>query len=1049
MSESRVFSIPSGCPFLPTLVDALFSDILFGSFAADPAALADATIYLPTRRAARALATLIAERCGRAVLLPRIVPLGEADEAEFDLIGTAGDDPSLEAARVLAPPIPPVERRLILTRLVQRWSKEVDRNLLRLGPGIPFLVPASPADAVNLAGDLEALMDSLATEDIPWDDLASAVEADYSKYFELTLRFVRIAAEAWPKILAERNASDPARRRNALVLAEAERLLRDRPSRPMIAAGSTGSVPATAALLAAIARLPNGAVVLPGVDLDLDEPSWRMIGGTTDGDADPVHGHPQAMLHRLLDRHLLMDRAALRVHGHADERAKARSRLLSEALRPADSTDSWSTLDGAERSSLAENGCEGLALVDATDEREEALAAAIALREALDEPGRTAALVTPDRSLATRVAAELARWDIAVDDSAGVALAETAAGRLARLAAETAADDLRPIRLLALLAHPRLRLGWPRETLERAAAALEIGVMRGPAPGTGWAGLRETLVARRALTSRHAPRPLKRLARTDWDLAQECLDRLERAFAGFAPQGEGAELDLAALADRHRAVIEALTAAPNGEGAADEDGSGEALSALFDDLALSNAGGIEGRFVDYPAFFATLARQRTLNPASRAAHRRVKILGLLEARLLTVDRIVLGGLDEGIWPPRTETDAFLNRPMRARIGLSPPERRIGQTAHDFVQLLGCADVVITRAQKRNGSPMVPSRFLQRIKSFVGTERWEALVKAGARYRALARVLETPQSARLLPRPAPKPDPALFPRSLSVTEIETLVRDPYSIFARHVLKLDALEPIAGEPGAADRGTIIHDVVGGFAQTYPEALPDHALEDLLARGLRAFERIERAFPQIHAVWWPRFERLAGAFVDWEEERRPSIARVHAERSGAMPIALSDGSLFTLRARADRIEERIDGTFAVIDFKTGQPPGIREVFAGFSPQLTLEAVMLMEGAFAGLPAAALTPDLLYVHTSGGKRPLRPRPLEPGRGEERSLSEIVAHHRHRFIELIEGFALGRTPYMSRPFPKFARRFSEYDHLARVKEWTLANAPGEDGAPS
>ena len=375
----------------------------------------------------------------------------------------------------------------------------------------------------------------------------------------------------------------------------------------------------------------------------------------------------------------------------------------------------------------------------------------------------------------------------------------------------------------------------------------------------------------------------------------------------FAPQGEGAELDLAALADRHRAVIEALTAAPNGEGAADEDGSAEALSALFDDLALSNAGGIEGRFVDYPAFFATLARQRTLNPASRAAHRRVKILGLLEARLLTVDRIVLGGLDEGIWPPRTETDAFLNRPMRARIGLSPPERRIGQTAHDFVQLLGCADVVITRAQKRNGSPMVPSRFLQRIKAFVGTERWEALVKAGARYRALARVLETPQSARLLPRPAPKPDPALFPRSLSVTEIETLVRDPYSIFARHILKLDALEPIAGEPGAADRGThhsrrrrrLRADLSRGAAR--PRA----------RRSSRAgLARLRTDRTGFSARFTPCGGRASSGLrepsSDWEEERRPSIARVHAERSGAMPIALSDGSLFTLRARADRIEE-----------------------------------------------------------------------------------------------------------------------------------------------
>jgi ATP-dependent helicase/nuclease subunit B len=409
---------------------------------------------------------------------------------------------------------------------------------------------------------------------------------------------------------------------------------------------------------------------------------------------------------------------------------------------------------------------------------------------------------------------------------------------------------------------------------------------------------------------------------------------------------------------------------------------------------------------------------------------------------------VLGGLDEGVWPPRTTTDAFLNRPMRARIGLAPPERRIGQTAHDFVQALGTRDVIITRAQKRDGSPMVPSRFLQRLKAFTGHAIWERMVKAGERYRRLARTLDTPRPAPPLPRPAPRPDPALFPRSLSVTEIETLVRDPYAIFARHILKLDALEPIAGAPGAAERGTIIHDVLGGFAQHYPKALPAHALEDLLARGQEAFARIEQAFPELYAEWWPRFTRLATAFVVWEQERRADLAEVYPERSGALPITLPDGSVFTLRARADRIERLRDGRYTIIDFKTGQPPGQREVFAGFSPQLTLEAAMLMKGAFKDLPAATETPELLYVHTSGGRTPLNPRRLETPRGETRTVADLVEEHRRRFEGMIARFASGEAAFMSRPFAKYARRYSDYDHLARVKEWSLAGpGSGEDGA--
>jgi ATP-dependent helicase/nuclease subunit B len=380
------------------------------------------------------------------------------------------------------------------------------------------------------------------------------------------------------------------------------------------------------------------------------------------------------------------------------------------------------------------------------------------------------------------------------------------------------------------------------------------------------------------------------------------------------------------------------------------------------------------------------------------------------------------------------------------VGLAPPERRIGQTAHDFVQALGTRDVVITRAHKRDGSPMVPSRFLQRLKAFTGKDVWAEITKAGDRYRRLARHLDTPAPAPPLARPRPKPDPALFPRTLSVTEIETLVRDPYSIFARHVLKLDALDPIAVGPSAADRGTIIHDVLGGFAQAYPKALPAHALEDLLARGTEAFADIAAAFPELYAEWWPRFQRLATDFVVWEQARRPDLVQVYAERSGSLPIPLPDGSVFTLRARADRIEHRRDGGFTIIDFKTGQPPGLREVYAGFSPQLTLEAVMLMRGAFKGLPAATETPDLVYIHTTGGREPIKPRPIKPGRDEERSVPEIVEEHRRRFEGMIVRFAKGEAAYVSRPFPKYARRFSEYDHLARVKEWSLASAGGGEG---
>ncbi|HVL74113.1 MAG TPA: double-strand break repair protein AddB [Beijerinckiaceae bacterium] len=1023
----RVFTVPAAVPFLPTLAAALADGTLLDGLKVEDEALADATIFLPTRRAARALSAVLAERAGgRPRLMPRIVPLGEADEAEFDLAARAD-----EGADVLPPPIPPLERRLVLARLVQAWVASVRRADLDLPGDGPLLVPSSPADAVALAADLEALMDAFATEGVPWSDLGKAVDGDFSRFFELTQRFVAIAAEHWPDILKARGASDPARRRIALIEAEAARLARERPQAPIIAAGSTGSVPATARLLAAIAALPNGAVVLPGLDLDLDEQGWTAIGQAADGDL--VHGHPQATMRRLLDAHLRLARGEVRVLGAAEPAGAARARVLSQALRPAETTDRWSALDPDERAALAEAGCAGLKLVEAADERDEALAAAIAIRETLAEPGHTVALVTPDRGLAVRVAAELARWDIVAEDSAGCALADTPAGRLARLAAEAATKNFDAGSVLALLAHPAVRLGLEREAVERAAQALELGVLRGPEPGPGLEGIEEALKTRREETDWRTPRPARRLTAADWEAAADLVRRLGEAFAGFA-RTDG-EVDLIALAGLHQAAVERLRDGPAAED--DPEDGQAALDALFDELALADAGGVAGRFSDYPDFFRALAAGKVL-PPTRSGHPRVQILGPLEARLLTFDRVVLGGLDEGVWPPTARTDAFLNRPMRAQLGLSPPERRIGQSAHDFAQLLGTADAVVTRAAKRGNAPTVPSRFLQRLKAFVGKPAWEAVAASGERFRRLARLLDTPPPGRPCPRPVPKPDPGRFPRRLSVTAIETLVRDPYSIFARHVLGLEALDAVAESPGAADRGMIVHKVLEEFGRAFPDALPPDARERLLALGREAFAPLQAAYPELFAAWWPRFERIAEAFLGWEAERRPGIAQVLAERKGELTIPLPDGGAFLLTARADRIEARRDGGFTLVDFKTGTTPSAKEVFAGFSPQLTLEAAILLAGGFEGLRATE-TPDLLYVRVTGGRTPLEPRPVEPQKDETRTVAALVPEHRAKLEALLARYVRGEIGYMSRPFPKYQRRYSEFDHLARVKEWSLA----------
>ena len=1041
MSESHLFTIGRGAPFLPTLADALLDGRLVGDLGSDPLALAGVTLFLPTRRAARALGSVLAERLGPAALLPRMVPLGEADEAELDLAA----EPLLEnGPDPFSAPMPPLERRLILARLVQKWADTVDRKLLPLDAEVPFLVPSSPADAVGLAADLEELMDALTVEGLPWSEIGSAVEAEYSRYFGLTLDFVRIAAENWPGILAERSLSDPVSRARSLILAEARRLARDRPSDPVVVAGSTGSVPATAKLIAAVAGLRRGAVVLPGLDRDLDAAGWDAIETGDLFEREIAHGHPQAVLHRLLGPgNLNLKREAVTELGASDVHAVARAKLLSQALRPAETTDAWARLDMTERDRIAALGLEGLAVVEAADEREEALAAAIALRETLERPGATAALVTPDRGLAARVAAELARWGIVAEDSAGTALAQSSAGRLARLAAELAADLIReqgdaiPARLIALLSHPLVRLGLPRSDVVRGAAALEIGVLRGLAPRPGFDGIRAALAEQRAAPPERQPRAKRRLGDIDWDLAADLLTRLEVAFGAFPGAGEGGECNLVAVAGRHRAACDWLTEGPEGE-EVPADASLACLDALFDDLELADPDLLPGRFDDYPAFFTALARDRTVPCAGASPHPRLRILGLLEARLLDADRVVLGGLDEGVWPAKTVTDAFLNRPMRGRVGLDPPERRIGQMAHDFVQGLGSRDAVITRSAKREGAPTVPSRLLQRVRAFVGEARWAGALVAGRRCLGYAAAIDTLPPQPRLTQPKPRPDPALFPRSLSVTEIETLVRDPYSIFARHVLGLDPLDPLAAQPGASDRGSMVHDIFSEFSHAYPEQLPARAAEHLFGIATNIFGEIADAYPELYAEWWPRYERMSAAYLPWEAERRAGLRRVHPEIYGRWEIPMGRET-FTLRARADRIESRADGSACIVDFKTGAPPTSREIFAGFSPQLTLEAAMLMAGAFPGFRRTDRVPDLLYVHASGGRKAFTPVPVKPPRGDVRSVEAIVAEHAERLRGLVARFMTGEAAYVSRPYPKYARDYGSYDHLARVLEWSLA----------
>ncbi|QIB33779.1 double-strand break repair protein AddB [Ancylobacter pratisalsi] len=1009
----RLFTIPASAPFLDTLADALLDGRLIEGFAprADPLALASATVFLPTRRAGRLFAEALRKRApSGVVLLPRIVPVGDVDEEALAFADSFVDPPEA---------VPAMTRRLALAHLIGRW-----RSLLRDDDGL-MAVAAGPGAEIALADALAHLIDEMAAQQVPWDRLDVLVPGQHDLYWDMALSFLKIAREFWPAELAQLGRVDASVRRDNLIAAEAGRLAGGGHVGPVIAAGSTGSMPATARLLGTVARLPRGCVVLPGLDQVLDEASWSTLTGDDGG----APSHPQYGLALLMQQQMGISRDA--VMALAAPAAHGREILLSEALRPVESTDAWASLGERLAPEAIERALADVSVIEADDAREEALAIAAALRESLERPEGNAALISPDRDLARRVAAELLRFGVRIDDTAGEPLSESVPGRFARLIVNVCDEALAPVPLVAFMRHSLARFGLDRKTLDAAADVLELMVLRGPRPAGGAQGLIAAVDAfgRKRL---HHSDPRAAIDETARERAADLAARIADALAPLLALSKG-EHPFAALVEAHCEAITRAWRPPEGDEET-ETGAGEGADAIalaelaraFEEMAEAASEASAMSLAHYAAALPLLLADRPVRPPMEP-EARLRILGPLEARLVSVDRVVLAGLVEDTWPASVRTDPWLSRPMRAALGLEAPERRVGLSAHDFAQGCGARELILSRPRKLGGAPTVPSRFLQRLAAVCGDERWQAALMRGDRFRRLAALIDKDPPAPRLTRPAPAPRPELRPRKLSVTEIETWLRDPYTIYARHVLKLRPLDLLDEEPGAAERGTAIHDALGAFAQAFPEGLPESAEDRLLALGREAFAPLQ-AFPAEHALWWARFERLVGRYIAWERTRRPVLKRVHAEISGA--LVLAEGR-FKLTGKADRIEQLSSGGLAIVDFKTGAVPSPKQVKTGLSPQLPLEAAMAAAGGFGDIPAEEAA-ALAYVH-------LGTRALKEGSAvlKEHTAAELASEARNQLEKLVLAFEDEARGYVSLHSPMFRGRFGDYDHLARVREWS------------
>ena len=996
----KVWTIPPGMDFLKALAETLAAAT---DLKTNPAALADALIYVPNRRSARALALALYEASGgQPILPPDIRALGDLETEE----PPSGAE---EALTDLGPPLSAAKRLGALARLVMKFY---DAS----GIALP------PASALAAARELGRLLDSAAlSEDVDWSVLPDLVEdVDLASHWADSVRFLEIVTREWPNWLAENNATEPFARRRIVAEAIARALRQQTPKGLFVIAGSTGATPASRALMQAACELDGGLVVLPGLDHDASADAWLAILDAPD--------HPQhALAGTMAELGLTPERIPNWPSADEDAKPAARRRLIHESLAPASQTADWlarlKELSGENsEAEFAELALDGLSIVEAEDGAQEALMAALALRETLETEGRTAALVTPDAEIARQVAAILKRWGIETAPSGGVPLSRTAAGSFLLLALNWICDTGHPVALAALLKHDFMTAS------EDGLVALEVSFLRGT---RRWGDIADL----------HAYIPAQTEAMKDAKYGRIPIENRNAALTLSEPLVAIAEEHghlfsdpdtpthgpdaAAALTHLVNALIGDDTKAWTGAGGTAASRLLESVSALTEELGTMT-----------PDMFEEIVNTLSANvtvQTSTTGHPRLAIWGPLEARLQQADKIILAGLNETVWPAQPTPDAFLPRRFRTELGLTAPEARLGLAAHDFAQLATTPDVLMLYAARRDDAPAVPSRWVLRLKTLVEG----ALGKTGA-----AQALAPPPDAdprvwaKLMRRdeltkdagfgkPAPCPPIEARPKKLSVTQINTLQRDPYTIYASSILKLNALAPLDAPLDARPRGTAIHAALEDFETLPPDRQTAAVLKAVLIEKLTHAGSPEHIVLAEDAI----LEKTAEQYVDWWKARQPLRAKVWSEEEGEI-IRTIEGAPFRLTGIADSVEKMKDGTYTIIDFKTGEGKSRKEIEAGFEQQLPLLAAIARDGELKHAPGGKVG-EFGYVSV---RYRFESKSTTTGADDAdalatRSISILT--------DLIVAYRQPDAKYFSVPRVQLMSKYAgDFDRLARRAEW-------------
>lgn len=976
----QVYSIAAHRGFADALVAGLvprYADKDFG--------LARLTLLLPSARAARTMSEAFVRHAGETgsagLLMPRMVLVGDLDLDES--LGPLFD--SLGAGAAIPPAADPTFRWLRIAALIRDVR----------GDEAP-----SGAALLQLAMETGRVMDRLLVEEIAPDDLLSDrvldLLGDLSDHWRENLHLFATIQRLWLAELEERGERDAAARRNILFREAAQRMRDNPPQTPFVAAGVTSAAPALARLLRTVSQLPQGAVVLPDLDLSMDDTVWEELGsaGDTTGDTPFTSGdaltHPQYHLKLLLNR-MGVNRAEVQ-QWHRAGLAKGppeRSHAISSLFLPPEASKAWVDLPATKRRMT------GVRLVETANAEEEAQAIALLVREALEEPEKRVAVVTPDRGLAGRVVQHLRRWHISADDSAGRPLGETAAGRVLLLLSEVAAEAAAPVPLMALLQHPLVSAGDDRANWLRATRRFELR-LRGPRKAPGLAPLR----------------PLAKKAGVEpwWEEAEQTLSPLLAADE---------TCPLARWLDLLAATGESLC----GEGLwAREDG--RALSAFVDDLrrhARNVNLAIEAD--DLPRVLRDAMDRVAVRPPY-GGHPRVAIYGLLEARMTRADLVICTGLNEGTWPPRPATDPLLAPGVLRALGVPGADFRIGLSAHDLAGALGAPEVVLTRSLRDLAGPAIASRFLLRVRALLGEDLVERHEDRDV--VELARALEpAPLELPHYPQPRPCPSPKIRQQDISVTALDRLRSDPYQYYASKLLRLNDLDPLDAAPTPAWQGELAHKILEDWHEG------KGTLEELAARHLDTMS----AHPLMRALWRPRLMK-ALEWVAQEIQANPERTPAAIEQWGEMTVCG-----IRVFGKADRIDTLPGGSLAIVDYKTGSPPTGKQVEEGYAMQLGTIGLIAQAGGFEtvkGDPSRFEYWSLAKAKAKGHPTGFGyvSTPVLEGKKKKGIPPEDFLPESERFLhDALDRWILGTEPFTARLNPD-APGYDTYDQLMRLAEW-------------